>query len=312
MKGLSQRLWSLFSDFALTWSRAEGSLNAAALAYYSIFSLPPALAIVAVAAAFVLGPTATRGELAPGLTEMLPAEAAQMLQMQIVALDPTSEGLPALALGALGLAWGGSRGLAVLRRALDALWDFPVYEGSSAIHVARHFFLARGVALGLLVTTGFIVAALLSLEALLRPIVFAVVPDFALQTQPLVNETFALFALALLLVLTYVLLPTRPIPWRAAWPGAVLAALAIALGRRALALVLALTGVTSAFGAAASVIVLVLWFNFAAQIILAGACLGVVLHGRQGGPRIAEIEGLDRRADSEEREDTSTAVHEAQ
>ena len=280
-----QRAWQHVVAFIRAWNRAQAPLNAAALAYYSIFSLPPALAIVVVAAARVLGPTATRGELAPRLTGLVPEEAARLLQEQISALDLAGAGFPTLALGALGLAWSGSRGLALMRTALDQLWGLTERR-PGVRRAARRFLLARGAALGLLVASGFVVAALLSLEALISPVLYAFAPNMAARTEPLVDGTLTLSALALLLTMTYALLPTRLAPWRAAWPGALLATAIIALGRRLLGSALAFTGVATAFGAAASLIVLVMWFNFAAQAVLAGAYFGVALERRRDSKKL--------------------------
>lgn len=281
-------LWTPLGRFARSWSRAEAGLHAAALAYYALFSLPPAMTIVVVAAGHVLGPTASRGALAPRLTGLLPRQAAELLQTQIATLDPTGAGLAALVLGVAGLAWGGSRGLAALRKALDALWDVPATADRRSRITARRFLIARGTALGLLVIFGFVVAAVLSLEAFLRPIVIMLSPNFVLIYQPLLDGTFTFAALALLLATTYTMLPSRRIPLRAAVPGALVAAFVITIGRRALGYALALTGITTAYGAAASLIVLVLWFNLAAQVVLAGACVGVVLEASVDDDGITE------------------------
>lgn len=266
--------------FAGVWRRGHGQVYAAALAYYSLFSLAPAAVIVAAVVGLMLGPEASAGKLAPLIESFVPGTVAGNIEAGIAQMDATS-GSAGLAAGAAGLGvlvWSASRALTTLRQGLDALWGTPP---GGAAPGPLGFLVARATAVLVLLIAGLILAAGLLADMVAQALIAALPHDAFAAAAPGLDGIIALIALTALLSAAYRILPSGGPTWRQVWPGATAAGVLIMGGRSAVGWYLREVFTASAYGAAGSVVVILVWMNLTAQLILAGAAVNAVRAGRQ-------------------------------
>ena len=256
--------------------------NAAALAFYTLFSLAPIMILVIAVAGLVVGPEAAESRIVTRLEGLIGTQAADAARQMIANTHIREAGwLPTLAsLGAMLI--GATAVFVQLQRSLNQLWDVVIGKKRAALLTLVYNRLVSLLVVGLFGLM--IIVSLTATVALRAATAFASawLPfDLArlAQLEPLVSLTL----IALFLMVIFRILPDteRPIRWRHALPGAVLAALLFMPGRHLMATYLTLKAPTSAYGAAGSLVVLMLWVYGSALIVLLGAALSRALHDRR-------------------------------
>ncbi len=281
MRRLATAVAALFRDAALNWVRDYAQSMGAALAFYTIFAIAPLLLIVIAVAGFFFGEDAARGEIYQQLQGMLGSHGALAVQELLDSAGPRAERLPAAVFGALLLFVGATSVFAELQDALDRIWRVaPRQRRAGLWSLLRTRLLSFGMILGI----GFLLVVSLALSAALRALSRWWDPD---------SESFATFSgytelgLSLLLVTTvfaliYKTMPHARIAWRDVWIGAAVTATLFLLGKGLIGLYIGRSGVTTLFGAAASLVVVLLWVYYSAQIFLFGAEFTWVYSHRHG------------------------------
>jgi membrane protein len=262
----------------------------AALAYYTIFSIAPLLLIVIAVAGFAFGREAVQGQLTAQLSDLVGPEGAQAVQGLIASASEPKQGVIASVIGVVLLLLGATTVFGELQSALDRIWRVPAPPEAGGIwKLLRTRLLSFGLVLGLgflLLVSLVISAALAALgsrwgsavngwEPLLQFINLAV--SFALET--------GLFAMI------YKLMPRARIAWHDVWVGAGVTALLFEVGKLLIGLYLGKSSVASGFGAAGSVVVLLVWVYYSAQIFLLGAEFTWVYahhHGSKAGQALPD------------------------
>jgi membrane protein len=247
----------------------RGPRMGAALAYYTLFSLAPLLLIVVSVAGLVWGGDAVRGELVAQLQALLGPSAATTIEQMLKSVAWPAGGWLNTAVGLGLMLVGATTVFAELQDALDTIWCVPArpVQGWWAWLHAR--LLSFGLILGLsfLLLTSLLLGALLAAaETWWKPwfgqwLYIAAVAN-AVISQGLVVAVFALI---------FKWMPRARIAWRDVLLGALVTAALFELGRKAIGAYLQSSGVVSGFGAAASVVALLVWVYFSAQILLLGA-----------------------------------------
>ncbi len=247
------------------------SRQAAALAYFALFALVPLLIVLLEVAALVVGGSGNEQRLRSGITEALSHGAGAQSALAVDGVlratlkQARSGGIVAGILSWLAFVLAATGLLGAIQGALDDLWHVrrtkqPWWEALKDRLVALALIAAAAVVLmlSLAISTG--VAAMLGTGASALPIVGA-----------LAGSVLSLAAIAAIFSATFKFLPHTAIGWRPAVLGGLAASLLFAIGQAALSWYLARPGTASAFGAAGSVVVLVLWMYYSAQIFLLGA-----------------------------------------
>ena len=262
-------LWSLTRESLAQWSEDYAPSMGAALAYYTIFSIAPLLVIAIAVAGFFFGADAARGEIFGQLRGLIGDEGATAIQGLVrSASQPGKDALAAI-VGTVTLLLGATTVFGELQSDLDRIWDAPKPKHAGLLGLLRGRLLSFGMILGVgfLLLVSLIVSAAVSAlghfwsgwfagwEAVLQALNFAV--GFAIIT--------GLFALI------YKLLPRCEIGWKDVWVGAVVTSLLFSIGKLLIGLYLGKSGVASAFGAAGSLVIVLLWVYYSAQIFLLGA-----------------------------------------
>ncbi|HVK53504.1 MAG TPA: YihY/virulence factor BrkB family protein [Burkholderiales bacterium] len=263
------RSWTLIKQSVNGWVDDGASSMGAALAYYTIFSLAPLLVIVIAIAGMVFGDEAARGALFRELAWLVGNNGAEAIEAMLKSSRDPDRAIFSVIIGAVTLFIGATTVFAELQTDLDRIWKSGELSPSGLWGFVRTRLLSFGMVLGigfLLIVSLVMSAAVAGLaellggwfrdaEGLLQGLNFAV--SFVVVT--------ALFALI------YKILPNVKIAWSDVWIGAGVTSLLFAIGKFLIGLYIGKSAVSSSFGAAGALVVLIVWVYYSAQIFLLGA-----------------------------------------
>jgi len=276
----------LRATVALWVDRGSARLGAA-VAFYSIFSLAPLLMIAVNFAGVFLGTDFAREQFLHQLTALMGEKTAAVVDTMIDAALESDKGAWAGVTSAVTLFIGATGVLVELRNALDAIHQTRPSGGLSAMVRARLWSFALVLAIGFLLLVSLIASAII---AAMGGWVIRRYPLLAMLTLVL-NWTLSLSILAALFGLLMRWLPSERQAWSSVWPGAILAGVLMTLGKELLGLYLGRAAFSDAFGAAGSLVVLVMWIYYSVQVFLFGAAFNEVRTRRRepgGAPAVSE------------------------
>jgi membrane protein len=266
------------------WVEDAGPSMGAALAYYTLFSIAPLALIVIAVAGLFFGVDATRGELVAQLSGLIGADGAAAVETLLRHASRPSAGLGASAIGLVTLLLGATSVVTELQADLNRIWRVPPDTHTSTMWLLIR---SRLLSIGLILALGFLLlvslvisAALAALQAWWGSIAGGWEP--ALQAA---NVAVGFAISTALFALIYKILPQARVAWSDVWMGAVMTSLLFSVGKLAIGLYVGWTGVSSPFGAAGSVVVLMVWVYYSAQIFLLGAELTWLYAHRHGSQR---------------------------
>lgn len=244
--------------------------HAAALSYYTIFSLPPLLLIVITVASSVYGGEAVTGQIYGQMKGLIGADSAKFLQDSIAEFTKQQKSGLASIIGVGTLIFAATTFFVTLQESINDIWNLRVKPRSGIWQFIRDRLLSFGLILSvaLLLLISFVISAILSsftdyLQRLL--------PEVTIILIHLIDFTLSLFITSLLFALIYRFLPDAIIRWRDVGIGSFITALLFLVGKYLIAFYIAKSDPGSAFGAAGSAIVLLLWVNYSSLIIFFGA-----------------------------------------
>jgi membrane protein len=265
---LLRAIYHLFKDSLVGWNRDNGALLSAALAFFTIFSLAPVLVIGISIAGLVFGEPTAEKEIIREAEMLVGEEAAEMVH-QLVKNSLRREGnLIALVIGVGAMLFGASWVFTHMKDALNTIWNVPKPPRG-----VRHILLNRVIGFFVAVSTGLLVVISLIINAVLaglRSLINTLLPDVSLFWQ-VAYFAVSLGLFTLLFALLFKILPDAHITWDDVWIGAVVTAILFELGRYLIGLYLNIHSVGSSYGAAGSLVIILLWVYFSAQIFLFGA-----------------------------------------
>lgn len=252
------------------WVDDRAPTMGAALAFYSAFSLAPLLIIVIALAGAVFGLDAARGAIVGQLAGLVGPRAAGAIQALLAAAQETSSGVLATGVGLATMLIGATTILVELQDDLDHIWKAPRRAGSGLLSILR----ARILSLGMILGIGFLLLVSLAWSGAMSAFgtYFAsYFPAAALLLLLFFNHVFSVGAAAALFAMLYKWLPNVPIAWKDVWMGAFITAILFSAGRIAIGIYFGRSAIASAYGAAGTLIVLLLWLYYSAQVFLLGA-----------------------------------------
>jgi membrane protein len=261
--------WSLLREAVAAWSDDHASSMGAALAYYTVFSIAPMLVIAIAVAGLVFGAEAARGEIVEQLRGLMGEEGAQAIEALVRSAAKPHEGIAATAVAVCVLLVGATSVFVELQSALDRIWHAPEKTREGLWALLRSRLLSFGMILGL----GFLLTVSLVLSAVVSALgkVWGPYLGVWLILAEVLNFVIGLGLVTVLFAMIYKLMPNVPVRWRDVWTGAAVTALLFSIGKVLIGLYIGRSGVTSSFGAAGSLVVLLLWVYYSAQIFLLGA-----------------------------------------
>lgn len=280
-----RELFALLRDTFREWSEDKASTWAAAIAYYTIFSIGPLLLIAVSIAGLAFGQGAAQGQIAGRLEGALGREAAQVVQGLLQAANRPREGIIGTAVGFGTLLLGASGLFGQLQSALNSMWEVEPPKRGIFGTVA-----ARGLGLIMVLGSGLLLLALLVASAAISAVAtfFSDVLPGPLAGMLLqaVDFVVSFAVITLVFAAIYRFLPDTTVAWRNVWLGAAFTALLFVIGKVALGIYLGSAGVGSAFGAAGSLVLLLVWIYYSAQIFLFGAEFTQVYSNKYGPRRV--------------------------
>jgi membrane protein len=273
--------FSLLKATAFEWLDDQAPTLGAALAYYTVFSLAPLLIISIALAGLVFGAEAAQGQIFDQLRGLLGDASGKAMQeiVQSASAEPKT-GVVATVIGFVTLLFGASGVFGQLQASLNIIWGVQPKPGRGILGIIRD----RSLSFGFILVVGFLLLVSLLLTA---GIAFvgkqfgAMVPGMESLIQ-ILNSILSLAVITLLFGMMFKILPDANIAWRDVWIGAFITALLFTLGKFALGFYLGRSGVASSYGAAGSLIVLLLWVYYSSQVVFFGAEFTQVYANRFG------------------------------
>jgi membrane protein len=277
-------LWKVLKEAAVNWSNHKDSRQGAALAYYSVFSLGPIIVIAIAVAGFFFGREAVSGQVASSIKDILGDTGALAIQSMLADAGRPRQGLMATLLGAGALLFAAIGVVVQLKDALNTVWEV----GDTPDHGIWHFLRSYVVSLAAVLALGFLLMVSL--------IVTATLAAFGKYAAPHVQEWLLHFMtilasvgiISLLFAMMFKWLPDAAIDWYDVWLGAVVTAILFELGKSAIGFYIGKQGLESTYGAAASIIVVLIWVYYSSQIILMGAEITHAFAKHQGSIKNSE------------------------
>jgi membrane protein len=272
---------SLLKQTASEWMEDDAPTLGAALAYYTVFSLAPLMTIAIAMAGFFFGKEAAQGQIFDELRVLLGEEGGKAVEemVQSANAQPTA-GVVATIISVIMLLFGASGVFGQLQASLNAIWGVKAKPGRGVLGIIQDRLLSFGFTL---------VVGFLLLVSLLLTAGMALMADWIGGLMPgsealayILNIVLSLSMITLLFATIFKFLPDAKIAWHDVWIGAFLTALLFTIGKFALGIYLGKSAVASSYGAAGSLIVLLLWVYYSSQILFFGAEFTQVYANRFG------------------------------
>lgn len=252
------------------WLDAQVFIHAAALAFFTVFSVAPVMIVAVSIVGLVLGERAAAGQIAQQLEAAIGPEAAAAVQTAVEGSRVERSGILPTVAGVGAVLFGATTVFAQMQNALNAIWGVAPKPTRSSVLV---FVKGRLLSLAVVLAIGFVLLVSLLLSVAVRAlVVFA--QDWLPIPAPLLlglDWAISLVVVALLFATIFRVLPDVVLGWRDVWLGAFVTALLFAFGRTLIALYLSTTATASAYGAAGSLVLLLMWVNYSSLILLLGA-----------------------------------------
>jgi len=287
-----EEVWATIKGTMQEWGEDKLSRVAAALAYYTVFALPPLLVIAIAVAGAVIGRQNVQERVIAQVQGVIGQAGAQAVAAMIQGAQNSSSGVLATVLSVILLLFSAAGVFVQLQGAFNTVWDvLPSKQGGFL-----NTLLARLEAVAMVIGVGFLLLISMLISTALSTVgTFAAhyLPASGLVIQ-VVHYVVSFAVIALLFALIFRYLPDTDVQWRDVWPGAAITALLFILGQLGIGLYLGRSAVASTYGAAGSLAVILLWVYYSAQIVLLGAEFTQVyakhLGSRQGQERCSQAE----------------------
>lgn len=283
-----KNIFTLLKDTFQAWKEDKASRLGAALAYYTIFSIGPLLLVIIAIVGFILGKSATEGNLVGTISNVVGEQGAQVIQDAVKNAGKPGAGIIASVIGVVTLLLGASGIFGQLQDALNTVWKAEPPKGG-LLDTIR----ARFVPFLMVLGSGLLLVLSLAAQSTL-----SVLGKYLSDTLPggallwgVVNIVISLGIITLMFAMIFKFLPDTDIAWKDVWAGAALTSLLFTLGQIGLAFYLSISNVGSPYGAAGSLVVVLVWIYYSAQLLLFGAEFTKVYAERHGSRAPEPVRG---------------------
>ena len=263
-------LWSITKRALSGWWNDNVPRLGASLSYYTLFAMAPVLLIAIAIAGVFFGAEAVRGEIVGQIRGLMGEGGARAVQSMLEGASKQSAGRLAAGVGLFTFFLGATGAFLELQAALNGIWRVKPKEDTKwwkALVIQRLISFGLVIAVGFLLLVSLVVSAGL---AALNRYMGAILPSLT-EVWAAINMLVSLGVITLLFALIYRVLPDVKLAWRDVWLGAVVTAGLFTIGKSLIGLYLGTSGIASTYGAAGSVVVLLVWVYYSAQIVLLGA-----------------------------------------
>ncbi len=265
--------FELLRDTYQSWLKDKASMMAAALAYYTAFSMAPLIIIVLAIAGFFIDQNEAQSEIVDQIEESVGPDAARFVGGLVENLTEPTSGLISSLLGFAALLWGALGVFNQLQRAIDIIWGVSDIERNGGKFGVWGFVRDRLISFSMLLIVGFLL-----LVSLIASTVLSYTDDYLRESLPTVEAflsffsvIFSLALITVLFMLIYRVLPHARLEWRDLWMGSFFTAVLFVIGQLLLGTYLGNSAISSTYGAAGALVLILLWVYYSAQIMLFGA-----------------------------------------
>ena len=273
---------SLLKETYKDWMDDEPFDLSAIVAYYSIFSLPALLIIIVTIAGIAFGRDEVEKQLTGQIGNMIGADTAKDIHTMIASSQQQDNKGIALVVGIATLLFGATGVFMALQKSLNRVWEVKADPKKSGI---KTLLKARAMSFGIIMALGFLLLISLALTTGLTALsgwIEARMPDFFLYIFYVINFIITLAIITLLFAMLFRFLPDVTIEWKSVWTGAFITALLFVIGKYALAFYFGQAEPGSTYGAAGSIILILLWVSYSCLIMFFGAEFTQVYAKRYG------------------------------
>jgi membrane protein len=265
----AREVWRIVKSAAAGWLDDRCPSMGAAIAYYAAFSLVPLLTIVIAIAGLVFGREAAQGAVVAEVGGLIGRDAAEALQALIVSASETESGVLTALIGAGALVLGATGAVGEIQSALNIIWKAPPLQEGAIVTLIRR----RLLSLALIAVMGFLLMTSLAVSTILaawNAYLATVFPVFDVVLW-VVNIGLSVAVITVLFAMVFKILPDVPIAWRHVWIGAGITALLFTIGKFLIGAYIGTSNLAASYGTAATFVIILLWVNYTAQIMLFGA-----------------------------------------
>jgi membrane protein len=285
----------LLKETATNWVDHKDARLGAALAYYSIFSVGPLVLIAIAVAGLLFGQDAVRGEVSAQMQGLLGNAGAQAVQSMLADASRPRDGIFATVFGVGTLLFAAVGVVVQLKDALNTVWGVEIKKSGVWQFIRTYLVSLAGVlSLGFLLLVSLLVSTVLAAGSKsLAPYL----PEALLQV---VSSAVSFAFITVLFAMMFKWLPDAEVAWRDVWAGAAVTALLFEIGKFLIGLYIGKQGLESTFGAAASLVVLLIWVYYSSQIVLMGAEFTRAYAARHGSLSFASAPPAKPAAENDE------------
>ena len=274
-------LWKLLKTIVIKWLDDDPFQSAAALSYYTLFSLAPLLIISIAVAGFVFGHEAAHNQIVMTIQGLVGRESAEAVQAMIQSASNRPEsGMLSSLIGGIVLLFGAGGVVGQLQTSLNTIWGVKA-QSDSGVH---EFIRRRFISFAMVLAVGFLLLVSLTISALISgaaQFMGGLIGEAALIAHVL-DILLSFGFITLLFATIYKLLPDVEIQWNDVLTGAAMTSVLFTIGKSLIGLYLGSSAITSIYGAAGSIITVLLWVYYSALIFLLGAEFTQVYAGMYG------------------------------
>jgi membrane protein len=275
-------VWTVAKEAAGNWSSHKDARQGAALAYYSVFSLGPIIVIAIAVAGFFFGHDAVSGQVASSIKGMMGDTGAKAVEAMLADAGRPRKGLVATLLGLGALLFAAIGVVVQLKDALNTVWEVEETSGSGIWHFLRNYVVSLAAVLAL----GFLLMVSLLVTTALAALGNIVGGEHGVLH--FVSVLVSFLVIPLLFAMMFKWLPDAAIDWYDVWLGALLTAALFEIGKFAIGFYIGKQGLESTYGAAASIVVVLIWVYYSSQIILMGAEFTHAFANQHGSKKVGK------------------------
>ncbi|MFD2524052.1 YihY/virulence factor BrkB family protein [Emticicia soli] len=269
-----KNLWLITKKSFEAWNAADPFRQSAIIAYYAIFSIPSLLVIIIALAGLAFGKEAVQGEISNQISSALGADTAKQIEEIIAKAGEQKKSIIATIIGIVSLIFGAMGVFLQLQTSLNQIWEVKVKPELKGKEKWLKLVKDRLFSFGLIVSIGFLLLISLVLTTALAAFsgwIQAHLPDFMLFLFQFINFLISFVIISVLFALMYKILPDARIKLKDVWVGAMVTTLLFILGKFALGIYFGKAEPGSTYGAAGSIILVMLWVSYSCMIVFFGA-----------------------------------------
>ncbi|MEJ2672261.1 MAG: YihY/virulence factor BrkB family protein [Deltaproteobacteria bacterium] len=273
-------VWDFLVETFTQWNKDNAMTLGAALAFYTTFSMAPLLIVVIAIFGFILGEQTVQIEIIKRVQEMIGAQGANAVKTMIHAAYRPGSGFWATIIGVVVILLGSTSALVMLKQALNIVWGAKTNPNAPIWNLVKE----RLLSFVMILLIGFLL-----MLSLLLSVALSIVTGFFRHVLPLTpfimqmaDVVISILLITLLFALVYKVLPDVEIAWTDVWIGSAITAILFTLGKLLFGMYLGRSSITSAYGAASSLAIILMWVYYSSQVFFIGAEITQVYANRYG------------------------------